>query len=587
MFCALIVSEFSPCSQFVLPLEMESATSESSTAGTTTGSATSLVLPAQATASTSRGVAPADSDAPPAVRRSGRATKRGTPEETGASTLSGGSEAGKSAREALGAPKAATKKKAPTKKAATAAAKAAAAARGEATSELMGPELATSQPKGPGAKAAKNRAKPQAAGVERVGETPEADRHPGESLSMRVDFLAELARGWAEFPLFEYDPLLESEMGNYVRELSEAKTSLGPAERKRCDLAIAELYRARQNLLRLKRDAAKEDRADVGVGAKKNGASEDAHVKLRDLEEFDGDALSWPLFYARFNRMVLSRDDIKPSTKLEYLCLCLKPVKSLRVAGYFDPNADPQVALDAALKRLREEYASSQIIKAQLSDEVTGFVALPNEASFEQWKGLREVCETIAIFRDHFDASDLERFRLALELKMPYDDLRDFRKQVDRSFDRLKGFIVERTACAFQTHNERLGRSDMGQGPTKPAWKDSKPQPIGSKGKPAKRLDGGRSHTFLVKGLSGCLFCKKGHKPAECTLPVKRRWSACKRAGVCFRCLSPFSSEHKESCDQVCGKCGGTHHLVLCHKNRPQGGGGGPSNEGGAKARED
>ena len=68
-----------------------------------------------------------------------------------------------------------------------------------------------------------------------------------------------------------------------------------------------------------------------------------------------------------------------------------------------------------------------------------------------------------------------------------------------------------------------------------------------------------------------CGVCNKRHGTQNCwdltSVDPGERKKRIRSANLCFRCLS--GSHTARSCDSVCAKCKGHHHVLLCQGNPP------------------
>ncbi|XP_062702635.1 uncharacterized protein LOC134285592 [Aedes albopictus] len=297
------------------------------------------------------------------------------------------------------------------------------------------------------------------------------------------------------------------------------------------------------------------------------------HVVPKELPEFTGDPIDWPLFvssYTNSTRMCGYTDD----ENLMRLQRCLKGNAKEAVRGHlYHPSSVPQVM--ATLETL---FGRPELIVKCLMNKVHATPA-PKAEKLESLISFGLVVQNLCSqLRSMGMDAHLSNPTLLQELveKLPANIKLDwalYQRQVPvvdlNAFGTYMTTIVS-AASNVTFYTEPLRKQEKPKGKDKGFINAHSSEPDQKINREVQKGDSSAISTYQPKP---CLMCKKdGHKLRDCNsfknLSLENRWKTTQQLNLCRRCLIPHG---KWPCKAtVCGEgnCNERHHQLL-HPGKP------------------
>ncbi|XP_062713763.1 uncharacterized protein LOC115256765 [Aedes albopictus] len=298
------------------------------------------------------------------------------------------------------------------------------------------------------------------------------------------------------------------------------------------------------------------------------------HVVPKELPEFTGDPIDWPLFVSSYNnstRMCGYSDD----ENLMRLQRCLKGNAKEAVRGHlYHPSSVPQVMStletlygrpELIVKCLKNKVYSTPAPKADKLESLISFgLVVQNLCSQLQSMGMDAHLSNPSLLQELVDKlpANIKLDWALYQRQIPVADLRTFSAYMT---------TILSAASNVTFYAEPVRKQEKLKGKEKGFVNAHTSEPERKVQRDVKTEDAGASE---VRQPKPCLLCKKdGHKVRECnsfkSLSLENRWKTAQQLSLCRRCLIPHG---KWPCKAtVCGvsNCEARHHKLL-HPGNPQ-----------------
>jgi hypothetical protein len=316
----------------------------------------------------------------------------------------------------------------------------------------------------------------------------------------------------------------------------------------------------------LKIEPLPEETHSPGGGGAEHDVLRFARRKLRDLPNFDGNPMEWPLFVSQFN-MTTKTDRVSQEDNIYRLQKCLKgkakeAVQSmLLVAGN----------VDLVLKTLERRFGRADVVVESLIQKVKGVPAC-KDGKPEMFIDLSDMLNNLVSTMVNMKC---EKYLCSPEL------LREVARKIPPTY--------QQTWCDAFGPEKALDLKDLAVWMTEKADRIavhsslfSTPWTCAGKPPEQRRLQPQRvfatsensedssADEELREKKRTCAFCdKSGHEIGKCRSigqrTVQERWDWAKQKSLCFRCLKAGHRSTKCRSGNSCGKdgCSSSHHSLL------------------------
>ena len=316
-------------------------------------------------------------------------------------------------------------------------------------------------------------------------------------------------------------------------DLEERGTRL---ERLLCDLSVT-----------IKRLAGSKEEKPTPPTA--SGAMGMSGIQLPRIEvpTFDGNILSWRIFWEQFDSTIHSKTHLTDSDKLTYLRDALKDGPARHVVSGLMQTSESYIE---AVRCLQERYDRPRILHQAHVRKIQEAIPLKT-GSGQELRRLHDLLRQHTRALKALGQDTLEEYlTAAIELKLDEDTRLKWMEfscdsEKTPSYEELLKFLDTRAR-----HHESAVQSGR------------RPQTSGAERKNTSKT----SYTARPENL--CVACKKENHPLHICgrfqeMTRDERWAIVKKNGCCMNCLKAGHMANKCRVPQSCRKCRKTHHTLL------------------------
>ena len=366
------------------------------------------------------------------------------------------------------------------------------------------------------------------------------------SVSRHLDFLArsvETIKRATESPDIADEPVLKGyldKVGNLDRELQGINkeifslAEMGEHVHKATDIK-GDLFRLRVAILRLVGQTKKEAKTKV-IGMPMVGG---AKLPRIEIPTFDGNILSWRLFWEQFQAAVHDKPHLEDIDKLTYLRDALKNGPARNVVQGLTQTAE---SYQEAVRCLKERYDRPRLIHREHVRNI--LQAPPLKAC--NGRELRRLCDLCTQHIRAIKASDDYEIDtlLTVIMELKLDEV-----------TKLKWMEYSNHSKSTPPHSELLKLLDLQAQHFESAPPERKPQTIVHK-------------SYAAATEEKCIACGKGnHSIGNCfklqDMTQDERWDVIVKGALCRNCLKPGHIANKCRAPPMCKTCHKYHHTLL------------------------
>lgn len=268
-----------------------------------------------------------------------------------------------------------------------------------------------------------------------------------------------------------------------------------------------------------------------------------------DLMVFNGDPMTWRIFYESFKRTIHENPDLTDHERVQYLINKLSG-RALAVCSGIVPNGDNYPII---WQTLVDKYDDKRNLASAYLDQMLDFKSFNTATNKNLELFLDKFCTAVSSLKSLKldNLSDFILLSLALR-KIDSSTARSFemhmRGKSMPTYNELLKFIREQSKILERTTTVSLSRSDNRPGTAR------------------------STQSFAASCVTHCPLCKQADHanlyrcPAFVKLSIDDRYTFVKQSKGCTNCLS--TTHINTACNSKfnCRYCGCKHHSMLCRK---------------------